>query len=210
MYKINNYFKTLVLLVLITIPNFAKNSFVFKRDFDPTKSQEFDSENTVNFISSKKLYKHIAHIESKGKYNVVSSFDMLGKYQVSRSTLHEFGYSHAQLDSIYSSVYSVNEDGRTRYYFNTDFFSPKEQERFIRWYTKKMERILLKEQIQKYVGTTIGGVYITKAGILHASMLGQTHVKRFLETNGKVNYTPRRGYSVKQRLQQLENVEIVK
>lgn len=209
MYKIQNYFKAFALLVLITVPNFAKNTFVFKTTFDPSKADASYSENTIDFISKKNLYSHIANVESKGKYNVVNKNLMIGKYQASKNSLREFGYSQEYIDSIYQTVYTVGiSKNRTRYYFNAALFPPSEQERFIRWYTKRMERVFLKYQIQKYVGKTVGGVYITKAGILHASMLGHTHVKEFLRSDGKINYTPRRGYSIKERLQQLEKVEL--
>ncbi|OQA96868.1 MAG: hypothetical protein BWY22_01574 [Bacteroidetes bacterium ADurb.Bin217] len=207
MQKKTNYFKAFGLLVLLTAPNFASNTFRFQTSFDPNKHDVYIHE--LEFISKKKLFTHIAKIESRGAYNVVSEKSMLGKYQASKHTLRDFGYSDAQIDSIYTSVYEITIRGnRKRYFFDTELFPPSEQERFIRWYTNRMERILLKYHINEYVGKTIDGVFITKAGLLHASMLGHTHVIRFLETQGAVNYTPKRGYSVKERLQQLENFEL--
>lgn len=207
MHKKINYFKAFGLLLLLAAPNFASNTFRFQTSFDPNKFDSYIHE--LEFVSKKKLFSHIAKVESRGAYNVVSEKSMVGKYQASKNTLRDFGYSQSQIDSIYRSVYEITIRGnRKRYYFDTELFPPSEQERFIRWYTNRMERILLKYHIDQYVGRTIDGVYITKAGILHASMLGHTHVIRFLESNGAINYNPKRGFSVKERLMQLQNTEI--
>jgi len=207
MNKKTNYFKVFGLLILIAAPNFASNTFRFRTTFDPNKHNLYLQE--VDFISKKHLFTYIASIESKGEYNVVSNQSMLGKYQASKSSLREFGYTDNQIDSIYKTVYEVTISGnKKRYFFDTELFPPSEQERFIRWYTNRMERVLLKYHIDEYVGRTIDGVYITKAGLLNASMLGHTHVIRFLESNGAINYSPKCGYSVKERMQQLENTEL--
>lgn len=161
------------------------------------------------YISKKKLYEKIAHIESRGRYNVANATHTVGKYQASRSSLIEFGYSEERIDSIFNSIEAVKEEGRrSLYYFDIELFDTYEQERFIVWYMKRMEKNLLKEYVNEYVGSTVNGVRITKAGILHASMLGAGHVQRFFDSAGKINYTPKCGPSVQQRLERFETIEI--
>lgn len=163
----------------------------------------------LNYIRYQDLYKKIAHIESKQQYDVANKSLMVGKYQASRISLLEFGYTEEQVQAIYDSFDTTyTEKGHARYHFDIETFPPEEQERFICWYMKQMERVYLKDVIDKYVGTTVNNVYITRAGILNASMLGFNHVVRFFESNGKINYTPRNGYSIQQRLARFERTEI--
>lgn len=185
---------------------FPLSSSVSTLDWDEV---EFQEEFELNYINYTDLYNKIAKIESRQNYDVANKSRMVGKYQASRVALLEFGYSEEQVQNIYDSFDTTYTDkGYARYHFDVNTFPPEDQERFIRWYMHRMETVYLKEIINKYVGTTINNVYITRAGILNASMLGFNHVVRFLETDGKVNYTPKRGYSVQGRLAQFERTEI--
>ncbi len=169
----------------------------------------YEEEIVLDYIGYKDLYARIARIESRHRYDVANKTKMVGKYQASRSALLEFGYSEDQIQAIYDSFDTTyTEQGHARYTFDIETFPAEDQERFICWYMKRMEKVYLKEMIDKYVGTTVNNVYITRAGILNASMLGFNHVVRFLESNGEINYTPRKGYSIKNRLQQFERTEI--
>lgn len=169
----------------------------------------YEEEIVLDYIGYKDLYARIARIESRHRYDVANKTKMVGKYQASRSALLEFGYSEEQIQAIYDSFDTTyTEQGHARYTFDIETFPAEDQERFICWYMKRMEKVYLKEMIDKYVGTTVNNVYITRAGILNASMLGFNHVVRFLESNGEINYTPRKGYSIKNRLQQFERTEI--
>lgn len=169
----------------------------------------YEEEIVLDYIGYKDLYARIARIESRHRYDVANKTKMVGKYQASRSALLEFGYSEDQIQAIYDSFDTTyTEQGHARYTFDIETFPAEDQERFICWYMKRMEKVYLKETIDKYVGTTVNNVYITRAGILNASMLGFNHVVRFLESNGEINYTPRKGYSIKNRLQQFERTEI--
>jgi len=169
----------------------------------------YEEEIVLDYIGYKDLYARIARIESRHRYDVANKTKMVGKYQASRSALLEFGYSEEQIQAIYDSFDTTyTEQGHARYTFDIETFPAEDQERFICWYMKRMEKVYLKETIDKYVGTTVNNVYITRAGILNASMLGFNHVVRFLESNGEINYTPRKGYSIKNRLQQFERTEI--
>lgn len=164
----------------------------------------------LNYIEYQDLYKKIAHIESRHKYNVANKAKTVGKYQAGKAALLEFGYTEEQIQAIYDSFDTVyTSKGHARYHFDIETFPPEDQERFIRWYMHRMETVYLKDAINKYVGTTINNVYITRAGILNASMLGFNNVLKYLESDGKVNYTPKKGYSVQNRLAQFERTEII-
>ncbi|MDR1760860.1 MAG: hypothetical protein LBR55_00270 [Bacteroidales bacterium] len=213
MYKIQQYAKFLFVAVFSLSCSFFttnKYSSKVKKDTFITFYSPDDIENIPEmYISKKELFEKIAHIESRGQYDVANASYTVGKYQASRSSLQEFGYSKERIDSIFNSILAVKAEGRRAlYYFDVELFDNYEQERFIVWYMKRMEKVLLKEYVNEYVGTMVNGVRITKAGILHASMLGAAHVQRFFDSNGKVNYTPKRGPSVQQRLERFETIEI--
>lgn len=164
----------------------------------------------LDYIEYHDLYKKIAHIESRQRYDVANKTKTVGKYQASRSALLEFGYSEEQVQAIYDSFDTTyTQKGYARYSFDLETFPPEDQEEFIRWYMQRMETVYLKQIIDKYVGTRVNNVYITRAGILNASMLGFNHVMRFLESDGKINYTPRKGYSIQNRLEQFDRTEIL-
>lgn len=213
MYKIQQYAKILFVASLaLGFPSLSTNSRLLdteKDSFTALYSSD-DIENIPEiYISKQKLFDKIAHIESRGQYDAANAKHTVGKYQASRTSLLEFGYSEERVDSIFNSIVAIKEEGRrANYYFDIELFDNHEQERFITWYMKRMEKVLLKDCMNEYVGTTVNGIRITKAGILHASMLGAEHVQRFFDSNGKINYTPKRGPSVQQRLERFETTEI--
>lgn len=213
MQKIQSYAKILfVVALLFGFSGFSTNNHSFSTEKETLLtlySSDYIENIPEKYISKKRLYEKIAHIESRGQYDVANATYTVGKYQASRSSLLEFGYSEERVDSIFNSIAVVKEEGkRALYYFDVELFNTQEQERFIAWYMKRMEKILLKDYVHEYVGTSVNGVRITKAGILHASMLGAKHVQHFFDSNGKVNYTPKRGPSVQQRLARFETTEI--
>ena len=201
---IKNTTATGLLLILLCIPVVLP-----EKSFDINDVEEV-TEIELNYINYHDLYTRIAHIESRQNYDVANKSRMVGKYQASRVALLEFGYSEEQVQAIYDSFDTVyTSKGHARYHFDIETFPPEDQERFIRWYMHRMETVYLKDIIDKYVGTTVNDVYITRAGILNASMLGFNHVIKFLESEGKINYTPKKGYSVQHRLAQFERTEIL-
>ena len=195
---------TIMFSLLLMIPTLIGENSKDISDIDSLEEIELD------YIEYRDLYQKIAHIESRQKYDVANKTKTVGKYQASRSALLEFGYSEEQVQAIYESFDTTyTENGYARYHFDLETFPPQDQERFIRWYMQQMETVYLKQVIDKYVGTTINNVYITRAGILNASMLGFNHVVEYLESDGRINYTPRKGYSVQHRLAQFERTEIL-
>jgi hypothetical protein len=195
--------KHFLLTILIMIPFLSGNTM------NSTLENETNYKKlNYSIITKKELIEKIAKLESAGKYNIANKYLMVGKYQASRSTLLQFGYSKEKVNEIRNSVYMKrNSKGVPLYYFNTDLFPPLEQERFINWYINQMETIYLKKYIENYSGKIIEGVHITKAGILSASMLGFGHVKKFLR--GEDNFSDKFSTSIKNRIKQFENIEII-
>ncbi|MFO7868082.1 MAG: hypothetical protein R6U95_02145 [Bacteroidales bacterium] len=200
--------KTVIILAFTTLPNFAaKNSAIHTIE---QKKQNETITQKYTLISKTDLYNHIAFKESSNRYNVSNQLNMLGKYQASKRALLDFGYQEKLIDSIHKTIYTDTlTNGRVVYYFDTTLFTPAEQERFIRWYVKRMEHVHLKHTIQTYVGKEIDGVRITKAGILFASMLGFGYVKKYLETEGTYNFQDANGTSIKERLLEFKDTEII-
>jgi len=195
-----------ILVLFISIPTILGEKDMIDTAIEEAEYEEIE----LNYIEYQDLYKKIAHIESRHKYNVANKAKTVGKYQAGKAALLEFGYTEEQIQAIYDSFDTVyTSKGHARYHFDIETFPPEDQERFIRWYMHRMETVYLKDAINKYVGTTINNVYITRAGILNASMLGFNNVLKYLESDGKVNYTPKKGYSVKNRLEQFERTEII-
>jgi hypothetical protein len=117
----------------------------------------------------------IAFKESQGKYRLVNSLGYMGKYQFGMETLKTVG--------IHDSVAFLN--------------SPKMQERaFVALLSRNKWE--LKEELEKHVGTIVGGVRVTESGMLAAAHLGGVgSVKRFLNSNGKRICKDDNGASVK-------------
>jgi hypothetical protein len=105
----------------------------------------------------------IALRESHCKYSKVNTFGCLGKYQFSPETLRDLG--------IYDSTSFLR--------------SPRIQEKAFEALLAK-NKWELRNEIEKYSGTIVGGVPITESGILAAAHLaGVSTVKKFFRSGGK-------------------------
>lgn len=163
----------------------------------------------IEKTTRKEFLNQIAKLESAGRYDVSNKFYMFGKYQASRIALKEYGFSKERIRKLRSSVYiKRNSRGVSLYYFDTVNFTPEEQEDFGMWYLNKIETIYMKKMIEQYEGSTIDGVYITRAGIIASSMLGFRHCQRFLKSKGKVNFSDAFGTSIKSRMQKFEKIQL--
>lgn len=192
--------KLLFILLIFTIPFTISSAY---KPYSINYHRDFIK------LSKKEFYDYAAIPESRGIYNIANNYLMVGKYQASTVALKTFGYSDEKVKTIKKSIYiKKNSKGRNLYYFDTIHFPQHEQERFIEWYMTYMEKILLKKYIENYVGKTIDGVYITKAGILGTSMIGYNYVKKFLKSNGDKNFSDVYGTTVRERMKYFENIKI--
>tara|TARA_R110001592_G_scaffold32598_1_gene114077 strand:+ start:4651 stop:5193 length:543 start_codon:yes stop_codon:yes gene_type:complete len=98
--------------------------------------------------------------ESSNNYHAVNQFGYLGKYQFGRKTLDALGYRDVT-NREFLENHSIQEEAM--YALLTH------------------NRKVLRRQISKYVGQTVGGVYITESGLLAAAHLaGPGNVRKFL------------------------------
>jgi hypothetical protein len=137
------------------------------------------------FISFKEA---LAFKESRGNYKQVNTLGYLGKYQFGVITLNHFGV----------------QDGQ---YF---LRSPKLQEKvFIKYLNYNHN--YLSDYFDKYEGKTIGGVTITKSGMLAAAHLsGPGGVRKYLDSNGTRSSKDAYGTSVRHYLKKFAGYDVHK
>ncbi|WP_115123073.1 peptidoglycan-binding protein LysM [Marinirhabdus gelatinilytica] len=112
--------------------------------------------------------------ESRGDYATINKFGYLGKYQFNINTLKMIGVHNADR-------------------FMKD---SKLQEAAFTAYTSR-NKWILRRDIKRYVGRTIGGVKITESGILAAAHLaGAGNVKKFLRSGGAIGFSDAFGTSI--------------
>jgi hypothetical protein len=127
----------------------------------------------------------IAFKESQCKYSKVNTLGYLGKYQFGKETLKSIG--------IHDSMAFLR--------------SPKLQEKaFVALLSKNKWE--LREEIEKYSGTIVGGIYITESGILAAAHLGGVAtVKKFFKSRGKRHFRDGYGTSIKSYMKKFGGYE---
>lgn len=140
---------------------------------------QFDFLNQDNYLLLGKSYigfkEALGFKESRGRYQIVNPYGYLGKYQFSRSTLKMMGFK------------------------NIDCFlgNTEQQEAAFNAYIS-FNKWVLRNEIARYVGKTIGGVKVTESGILAAAHLaGAGNVKKFLITNGSADFSDANGATVR-------------
>ncbi len=127
----------------------------------------------------------IAFKESQCKYSKVNTFGCLGKYQFSAETLKSIGITN-------HSAFLRN---------------PKLQEKaFVALLSKNKWE--LRDEIEKYCGTVVGGIHITESGILAAAHLaGVTSVKKFFRSNGERRFRDGYGTSLRSYMKKFAGYE---
>lgn len=127
----------------------------------------------------------LAFKESQGKYHKVNTLGYMGKYQFGRQTLKSIG--------IYDTAAFLR--------------NPKLQEKaFIALLAKNKWE--LKDEIERYSGTVVGGIHITESGILAAAHLGGVgSVKKFFRSNGKRFLRDNYGTSLKSYMRKFGGYE---
>ncbi len=172
--------------------NESKN--VFATDEKANYDCLFPSKNNSNYTSKTIPYtgkffiafkEALAFKESQGNYKLVNSLGYMGKYQFGKQTLKTIG--------IHDSAAFLN--------------SKKLQEKaFIA--LLKINKSVLKEEIENYSGKIISGVKVTESGILASAHLGGAgSVKKFLKSNGKQKCKDAYGSSVKSYMKKFGGYE---
>jgi len=134
-----------------------------------------------------RFLKDIGFRESSNNYHAVNQFGYLGKYQFGRKTLDGLGYKDVT---------------------NREFLESHSLQEEAMYALLNHNRRVLRRQINKYVGTTVAGVYITESGLLAAAHLaGPGNVRKFLRKGYEFkdgNGTKMTSYMVKFSHYQLE------
>ncbi len=113
--------------------------------------------------------------ESRGNYHIVNDYGYMGKYQFSRATLRMMGLKDT--DNFLSNT--------------------RQQEAAFLAYTS-LNKWVLRNDIKRSVGKTIGGVKITESGILAAAHLaGAGNVQKFLRSGGANGFEDANGTSIR-------------
>jgi hypothetical protein len=114
---------------------------------------------------------HLGLRESNNQWDIINQINCMGKYQFQPSTLKYLGYGHITAPAFRQ---------------NPNIFPPDLQDRLLIALIKSNETAL--KQHFCYCGKIIGGVLITKAGMLAGAHLGGArNVKLFLESDGQLN-----------------------
>ncbi len=123
--------------------------------------------------------------ESRGNYHIVNDYGYMGKYQFSRATLRMMGLKDTD-----------------NFLYNT-----RQQEAAFLAYTS-LNKWVLRKDIKRSVGKTIGGVKITESGILAAAHLaGAGNVKKFLRSGGVNGFEDANGASIRYYLRKFSGYD---
>jgi hypothetical protein len=128
----------------------------------------------------------LAFKESQGKYTVVNTLGYLGKYQFGRTTLRRF--------KIYNTTAFLK--------------NPELQEKaFVA--LCKVNKWILRKDIQQSLGKSINGIEVTESGILAAAHLsGAGNVKKFLRSNGALNFSDAYGSTIQSYLKKFSGYDV--
>ena len=136
-----------------------------------------------NFVGFKEA---LAFKESQGKYRVVNTLGYLGKYQFGTSTLKRF--------KIYNTTSFLH--------------NPELQEQVFIAYCK-VNKWILRKDINSSVGKIMNGVKITESGILAAAHLsGAGNVKKYLRSNGLKNLSDAYGTSINSYMKKFSGYDV--
>lgn len=136
-----------------------------------------------NFIAFKQA---VAFKESQGKYSIVNTHGYLGKYQFGRTTLQ-----------------------RLDIYNTKDFLKNPELQEQAFMALCKVNKWILRKDIERSVGKVINGITITESGILAAAHLsGAGNVKNFLRSNGENCFSDAYGTTIKSYLKKFGGYDV--
>ena len=123
--------------------------------------------------------------ESRGNYHIVNDYGYMGKYQFSISTLKMMGFKNIE----------------------NFLYDTRQQEAAFLAYTS-LNKWVLRKDIERFDGKTIGGVKITESGILAAAHLaGAGNVKKFLRSSGENGFEDANGSTIRYYLRKFSGYD---
>ena len=128
----------------------------------------------------------IAFKESGGSYNVINQFGYLGKYQFGKGTLKLIG--------IYDTQEFLNNPALQE----AAFYANASRNKWI-----------LRRDIKRFNGKTIGGIKVTESGILAAAHLaGPGSVKSYLRSGGVEGFRDAFGTSIRSYMKKFAGYDV--
>ncbi len=128
----------------------------------------------------------LAFKESQGNYFTTNTFGYLGKYQ--------FGIGTLQLMGVYNATRFLNDPVLQEQAFHTNIARNK-------W--------ILRKDIERFVGATIGGIEITESGMLAAAHLaGAGNVKKYLRSWGAFDVADSYGTSIAKYMKKFSGYDV--
>ena len=149
-----------------------------------------------NIYRNYEFYHDLAQKESSGRYTATEDAhgNYLGAYQMGKPALIDTGYfkrssntNHANYDADWKGEWT----GKNGIKSKQDFLdSPRVQDRAIREYHIKVSHYLINDGvgISKMQGKTVGGVELTKGGMIAAAhLVGHKKLEYFIKSDGKTD-----------------------
>lgn len=128
----------------------------------------------------------LAFKESRGNYFTINTLGYLGKYQ--------FGIGTLQLMGVYNATLFLNDPILQEQAFHTNIARNK-------W--------ILRKDIERFVGATIGGIEITESGMLAAAHLaGAGNVKRYLRSWGAFDVSDSYGTNIANYMKKFSGYDV--
>jgi hypothetical protein len=130
--------------------------------------------------------------ESGNNWLSVNCIGCFGEWQFAESTVHYLGYKHVTLKKFRK---------------DPEIFPPDQQRKALESLIKV--NLVLLRKYEHYIGDTIGGVIVTKSGMIAASHLGGAQsVKLFLVSDGRLDKEDVLGTSVRDYMKKFSFYDI--
>ena len=125
----------------------------------------------------------LAISESSGNYDAVNEQGYMGKYQFGDARLTDFLTANEGYDK------DLDKDKKIISTFKNNFMdTPSLQEDVMTWHVDDINSYIDSRELDKYIGKKIGGVTITKEGLIAGAHIGgRTGLREFLETGMKIH-----------------------
>ena len=125
----------------------------------------------------------LAISESSGNYDAVNEQGYMGKYQFGDSRLKDFLTANEGYDK------DLDKDKKIISTFKNNFMdTPSLQEDVMTWHVDDINSYIDSRELDKYIGKKIGGVIITREGLIAGAHLGgRTGLMRFLNGGMKIH-----------------------
>jgi hypothetical protein len=172
---------------ICSAPNIDLRIEVFEfRSFTEFISRKYHESEFLRFIND------LGYRESGNNWLSVNMIGCFGEWQFDESTLQFLGYRTITLN---------------KFKINPEIFPRELQLKALKALIRV--NLLLLTDYEHYIGDSIGGVVITKSGMIAASHLGGAgSLQKFLDSNGRINKTDVLGTSILDYLEKFRHYDL--